>query len=400
MKRILLLGGNGMQVEAIKAAKRLGYYVITCDYLPENPGHAFSDEYHNVSTTDQEAVLELARELKIDGIASYASDVSQPTVAYVAKSLGLPGNPYESVITLTHKDRFRKFLQENGFASPRSGAFATEMEAEPFARSLAMPFIVKPADASGSKGLTKICEWNQFVDAFAWAHQNSLGGTVIVEDFIEHHGYQQETEGFYLDGKIVFYAPMDQHQDLTVAPYSPMGSSVPSLTPEIHEKAAAMLERIFRMLDMKFCSFNFEFLVGSDGEVYPLEVGPRNGGNMIPDAVECAYGVSLAEYAVKAALGEDCSDLHQVPVRQCATCYLIHALEDGTFDGLQIDESVEHRIVKRELFCSMGEKVRRFHDARDGLGCLVLAYGNDLDQMKHDMDHMNSLIRVKVRKEA
>ena len=397
MKRVLLLGGNGVQATAIKAAKRLGYYVISCDYLPDNPGHAFSDEYHNVSTTDKEGVLELARNLNVDGIASYASDVSQPTVAYVAERLNLPGNPYDSILTLTHKDRFRRFLQENGFTSPRAAAFSTVEEAEPFSRELTTPFIVKPADASGSKGLTKVYDRRDFSEAFSWAYKNSLEGTVVVEDYIEHNGYQQEAEGFFFNGKIVFYAPMDQHQDLSVALYSPMGSSIPSLTPEVHEKAARMLERILRILDIKFCSFNFEFLVGSNGEVYPLEVGPRNGGNMIPDAIECAYGINLAEYAVKAALGEDCSDLCQVPLRQCATCYLIHALEDGVFKGLWIDEAIKRRIMKKELFCAPGERVRRFRDARDGLGCLVLAYGDDLEQMKFDMDHMNSLVRVKVR---
>ena len=60
MKKLLMLGGSLNQTFAIKEAKRLGYYVITADYLPENPGHKFADEYHNVSTTDKEAVLKLA----------------------------------------------------------------------------------------------------------------------------------------------------------------------------------------------------------------------------------------------------------------------------------------------------------------------------------------------------
>ena len=45
----------------IKAAHDLGYYVITCDYLPDNIAHKYADEYHNVSIIDKEAVLALAR---------------------------------------------------------------------------------------------------------------------------------------------------------------------------------------------------------------------------------------------------------------------------------------------------------------------------------------------------
>ena len=93
MKRLLMLGGSLYQTYAIKEAKRLGYYVITCDYLPSNPGHKYADEYHNVSTTDKEAVLTLAKELKVDGVVAYASDPAAPTAAYVCEQLGLPTSP-------------------------------------------------------------------------------------------------------------------------------------------------------------------------------------------------------------------------------------------------------------------------------------------------------------------
>lgn len=99
MKRIMMLGGSYFQASAIKRAKELGYYVITCDYLPDNPGHKYADEYHNVSTIDKEGVLKLAKELKIDGILAYASDVSVSTAAYVSEQLGLPSN---SLTTTQH----------------------------------------------------------------------------------------------------------------------------------------------------------------------------------------------------------------------------------------------------------------------------------------------------------
>ena len=58
MKRVLMLGGSLQQIPAIKQAKEMGIYVITCDYLPDNPGHQIADEYYNVSTTDKNKVLE------------------------------------------------------------------------------------------------------------------------------------------------------------------------------------------------------------------------------------------------------------------------------------------------------------------------------------------------------
>ena len=92
-KKILLLGGSYQQIVAIEAAKRLGYYTILCDYLNDNPGQKYADKFYLVSTTDKEAVLEVAKKEKIDGVIAYASDPAAPTAAYVAEKLGLEGNP-------------------------------------------------------------------------------------------------------------------------------------------------------------------------------------------------------------------------------------------------------------------------------------------------------------------
>jgi len=73
VKKILMLGGSHFQIPAIKYARKSGYYVITADYLPQNPGHKFSHEYHNISTIDKEAVLQLAQTLNIDGIVCFRS---------------------------------------------------------------------------------------------------------------------------------------------------------------------------------------------------------------------------------------------------------------------------------------------------------------------------------------
>ena len=60
-KKILLLGGSAQQVIAIKTAKELGYYTVLCDYLSDNPGQFVADKYYNASTTDVEAVYQIAK---------------------------------------------------------------------------------------------------------------------------------------------------------------------------------------------------------------------------------------------------------------------------------------------------------------------------------------------------
>ena len=117
MKKILLLGGSAQQIIAIKTAKRLGYYTVLCDFLEDNPGQYEADKFYLVSTTDKEAVLDVAQKEHVDGVLAYASDPAAPTAAYVGEKLNLPTNPYKSVEILCNKDKFREFLTTNGFLS-------------------------------------------------------------------------------------------------------------------------------------------------------------------------------------------------------------------------------------------------------------------------------------------
>lgn len=173
MKKILLFGGSAQQIVAIETAKRLGYYTVLCDYLPDNPGQYHADKFYLVSTTDKEAVLEVAKSEKVDGVLAYASDPAAPTAAYVAEKLGLPGNPYDSVEILCNKDRFRKFLAENGFCTPKAKGYDDPRSAlnDIEKNFFNMPVIIKPVDSSGSKGATVLhsCENSEKALEFAFS---------------------------------------------------------------------------------------------------------------------------------------------------------------------------------------------------------------------------------------
>ncbi|WP_207662181.1 hypothetical protein [Clostridium sp. AM58-1XD] len=152
MKKILLLGGSRYLLPVIRAAHELGYYAITCDYLPDNVAHKFSDEYHNVSIIDKEAVLNLAVELKVDGIMSFACDPGVVVAAYVAEHLGLPTHPYESVRIMQNKALFREFLTDHGFHVPKAKGYTCVDEALKDAGWYDWPVIIKPTDSAGAKG--------------------------------------------------------------------------------------------------------------------------------------------------------------------------------------------------------------------------------------------------------
>lgn len=126
MAKILLLGGSAQQLVAIRAAKSMGCYTVLCDYLPDNPGQYEADKFYPVSTTDVEAVCQVAQSEQVDGILAYASDPAALPAAIVAERLGLPANPARSVEILGLKYRWRQFLQERHLPALRSVLFLPE----------------------------------------------------------------------------------------------------------------------------------------------------------------------------------------------------------------------------------------------------------------------------------
>lgn len=375
MKRVLMLGGSMQQIPIIKLAKEMGLYVITCDYLPDNPGHKFADEYYNVSTTDLDGVLELARGLDIDGVIAYASDPAAPTAAYVAQELGLPGNPYESVKLCTQKDLFRQFLIGHGFNSPKAKGYTRFEDAYADIDGYKMPVMVKPVDSSGSKGVVKIYDKTELENAVEEALFYSRGKRFIVEEFIEKKGYQVSGDGFSYNGKLVFTSYGNELYSGAggTREYVALGEFWPSLlSDDIKKKIDDELQRLITALGMKTCAYNIEVILDKDDNVYVLELGPRNGGSYIPQLIRYATGVDLVKYTILGALGQDCSELKMAPTKGCFSNYMIMSHTQGTFSRICFEESFEKNNLL-DVYCTYqkGDKVTPYKNTTDSMGTIL-----------------------------
>lgn len=178
------MGSSRYLAPVIEIEHKLGLYVITCDYPPDNDAHKLSVEYRNISIIDKNAVLEVAQEMKINGIMSFAHDPGVATAAYVAKKMELPfQSSYETTSILQDKGLFRKFLIDNYFNCPHAKRY--ENIEEPFAGLdyFTWPVIVKPTDSEGSKGVTGVDKPNDLRGAIKMALDGVHNGTFIIEDF-------------------------------------------------------------------------------------------------------------------------------------------------------------------------------------------------------------------------
>lgn len=403
MKKLLLLGGSAQQVIAIKKAKELGLYTVLCDYLPDNPGQYEADKFYQISTVDMEAVLEVAKEEKVDGVLAYASDPAAPTAAYVAEQLGLPGNPFRSVDILCNKEKFRKFLKENYFSTPEAKGYSDLNRAmeDLGVGVFRFPVIVKPVDSSGSKGVGRIDSFavETVREKLEHAMSFSRSKAIIVEEFVEKLGYQIAGDGLSVDGKLVFRCFANDHfNPHCVNPFVPISASFPYNMPEdVQNKIHDEIQRLISLLEMKTTTYNFDLRIDKDYNVFLMEVAPRSGGNYIPQVIRYATGVDLAACSVRAAVGEPIELPDDASKAEGFWAYYaVHSNRDGILDRVVIDENIEkNNIVENHIIAKPGDLIRAFTGANTTLGILLMKF-DGMEQMLHMMDYSTEWIQVEV----
>ena len=377
-KKIMLLGGLRYLKPVIDAAHKQGYYVITADYLPDNIAHKWSDEYCNVSIIDKEAVLKEAQRLQIDGIMSFACDPGVVAASYVQNKMGLPSfGPFESVEILQNKDKFRAFLAKNGFNVPQAKGFDSVEAAMGEIYWYPWPVIVKPTDAAGSKGVTRVDKAEDLKPALEYAMEHSISGHIIVEEFIDKKGCSSDTDSFSKDGKLKFVSFCAQRFDAEATnPYTPAAYSWPStFTKEQEEYLTSEIQRLITLLNLKTCVYNIEVRVAPNGKPYIMELTPRGGGNRLCEMLRYATGVDMITAITRAMVGDPILEpIEQKPYNGHWAEIILHADESGVFDHLEISKDLPAEIVEKDLWVVKGDKVEGFEGANNAIGTLVLKF--------------------------
>ena len=395
MRKILLLGGSAQQVIAIETAKKMGYFTVLCDFLKDNPGKNYADKFYLVSTTDKEEVFKVAKAEKIDGILAYASDPAAPSAAYTAEKLGLPGSPYKSVDILCNKDKFRAFLKENKFCTPKAKGYK-DINGALIDISIGyfkLPVIIKPVDSSGSKGISRIDLIDNVKLRLEYAMSLSRSKRIIVEELVEKVGYQIAGDGLSVDGKLVFrYFANDHFNPKSVNPFVPISASFPYNMPaEVQNKIHAEIQRLLTILKMETTTYNFDIRIDKDYNIYLMEIAPRCGGNYIPQIIKYATGVDLVECSVKAAMGEKIDYCAFGKPKGYYAYYAVHSLTDGILKDVKIKKP--ENVIENHLLDKPGDNVKAFTGANSTLGCLLMKF-DDMEQMLDMMDNSEKWIEV------
>ncbi len=300
-KKLMILGAGPFQVPAIRKAQELGHKVLVCSYYKDDPGMTLADKAFHISTLDIKEVLAVCKNQKIDGIMTLASEASAPTVAYVAEELGLPGYPYETACTILNKYALREAMRKNNICCPTFGRAKTVNEAVAIFDSIDGPAIMKPLDASGSRGVCRIESKRDLIKHFKRTQELSFRAkAVLIEDFIQ--GTEVGGDCLIFNGKITFMQITNKFKNQF---YVPVAHSVPSHFPlEIQVKIREELQKAVDSLQLQAGALNFDVFLVNNQDPMILELGGRLGGNCIPEIIHLSTGIDTIENAIQIALDE------------------------------------------------------------------------------------------------
>lgn len=397
MKKLLMLGGGFLQNFVILKAKELGYCVHCLDANPNAVGFKSADAHAVINIIDLEACLAYARQWRIDGVLTAATDFSVLTMSYIAQEMNLPGINYASAKMIKNKADVRRCLFE---AKADDTGYSYEIDSiEGIADVLPkikFPVMMKPVDGSGSRGASKVESAEDFAKAVEFAMSGSMSNRAVAEPFIA--GREYGVESFVENGDIHILAVMQK--DMTQPPYyAELGHAIPSgLSIEIETKVKDCVRKSLIALGVNHGSVNMDLLITKEGDVHIVDVGARMGGNLIGShIIPAGTGIDYMGNMIRAAVG-DATDWNPVwKPRPVATKLL--ALNPGRVKALPDFKALEIEYnVQIEHHLHVGDEITVYRTNLDGCG-YVVGCGSSVEDCISIVNNVRNVIDVSIGRE-
>lgn len=372
MKKIMILGAANYQVPIIEKAKEMDLYTIVVSRPGNYPGFDIADKSYYIDASDAEKVLEVAREEKIDAIATICTDFPMRTVAKVASNMNLPGISEKAAFMCTDKAAMRQRLNERGVPVPKYYVSKTYEEYRKALNNFSSKCVVKAPDSSGSRGiklLTSFDNEEELKETYKYCVEFSKTGELVIEEFMEGPEVCVET----LNYKGVCYPIQITDQLHKEPPYfTDSGYNQPSLlskeTQEAIKDVAIRANIALENYDGSSCT---EIIVTNEGPKV-VELGARLAGDcMTTHLVPISTGVNMVENVIRIALGEDIDIEHTVNNGTCMRYYMKPTI--GTIKGFKGIEEVKkmNGVVEVTMLKEIGDEAVELRSSADRIGYII-----------------------------
>lgn len=290
MKKVLILGVAAVQLDAILHLKSKGYEVHAMAMAKDGKGADAADVFVPINFINESQVINYIKKEKIDVVYSVGSDLAMPISTNISKTLGMPYfvEP-EVALICNNKDLMRSKLGQE---------FKGNVKYQILSKSdtpliLDYPFIMKPSDAQGQRGVILVKNSETFFEEFNNTKKYSRSGKVIIEQFIS--GQEISVNGYVIDGKLNFCVSSDRdvwpkYTGLIRSHIIPSSISTDDFERKISDLMQRACSKIGILNGPVYGQFKME-----GNEPYIIEITPRLDGCHMWKLIYQSTGVNLLE---------------------------------------------------------------------------------------------------------
>jgi len=260
----------------------------------------------------------------------------------------LPGNPPHAAAASRNKLASRDAWQSAGLLTPTYRVVPLEGDAHAFARTARFPVVIKPLALSGSRGVMRADNHEQFIERFerlrallqspdVRSERDVVHARALIESFIP--GREFAVEGLLTRGTFTPFAIFDKPDPLDGPFFEETIYITPSRAAERDQQA--IIESVAtaaHALGLWHGPIHAECRVNDSG-VYMLEIAARPIGGLCSKALRFNDDRrSLEEVLLRHAIGEDVSGF--VRERSASGVMMIPIPKRGIFRGVDgVDEA-------------------------------------------------------------
>ena len=394
MKKIMVLAGGNDQIALIQELRAYfnnDVYIILVDMSSNVKAVPYADKFLQISTMDKEAVLQAAKEEKIDYILTACGDQPLSTMAYVSAKMSLPCYLTErDVRNITNKLFMKRIMVGNNIPTSPFVSISKDWDYSQIER-LSYPLVVKPVDSNGSKGVKKVETREELDDCLKDAFKFSLSGDVIVEEFnkgeeVSIDVYVEGTEVKLLS--VISLNKIKQNRDS----FTIVQSFYPPNFEYSSEEIVNIAQKIVTAFALKDTPLLIQAIQTEKG-LKVVEFSARMGGGSKFRSIQTFSGVDIMNVYVNMVMG---NKPHVSPLRLVnnASMSFVYC-SPGKFVSLYgFDELVREGIIKYYYTYKMsGTMIEKSTTSSDRVAGFMIV-GDSEEEVKNKVSYANSILKV------
>src|SRR5437764_4012790 len=388
----------------LSAAKRLNLEVVVGIDLPET----LAEYWHvplGVDFANPEAsvrtIVDYAREHPIAAILA-VDDAATELAALASAALGLAHNSPQAAEAARNKLLMRTLMSRGGAPCPVFRPFSLGADPDEIATQVTYPCVAKPLRLSGSRGVTRANNPDEFVAAFnrlkrlllseGYTEQDSL----LVEDFIP--GFEVALEGILTHGQLKVLTLFDKPDPLDGPFFEETIYVTPSRLPtDVQEAIARCVTTAAASLELREGPVHAELRINEQGP-WMLEIAGRSIGGLCSTILEFGSGMCLEELILRHAIGQEITSIEReyhaagvliISIHTAVILKAVHGIEEAQavplITGVQITAKLNHSLVP-------------LPEGASYLG-FIFARGDTPAQVEEAIRQAHNLLKFDIRKE-